>query len=49
MLMSQRSRRIVGGLGLVAALGLLAWGGAVLDALIRSKPKFLGNRETLPE
>lgn len=45
MLMSQRSRRIVGGLGLVAALGLLAWGGAVWAVCGRSAGRVFGRDE----
>lgn len=92
MVISKRARRIIGGLGLVVLLGLLAWGGAVwavygrsagrvfgadaygyaapdvngrysikttireqfaklkavLDVIIRRKPKFLGKKEVLP-
>lgn len=45
MLMSKRSRRIVGGLGLVAALGLLAWGGSVWAVCGRSAGRVFGPDE----
>ena len=36
MVISKRARRIIGGLGLVVLLGLLAWGGSVDNARVLS-------------
>ena len=45
MLISQRTRRIVWGLGFVAALGLLAWGGSVWAVYGRSAGRVFGPDE----
>ena len=45
MLISQRTRRIVWGLGFFAALGLLAWGGSVWAVYGRSAGRVFGPDE----
>ena len=45
MEISQRARRIIGGLGLVVLLGLLAWGGSVWAVYGRSAGRVFGPDE----
>ena len=45
MVISKRARRIIGGLGLVVLLGLLAWGGAVWAVYGRSAGRVFGPEE----
>ena len=51
MVISKRARRIIGGLGLVVLLGLLAWGGAVWAVCGRSAGRVFGPDEigSVPE
>ena len=47
MEISQRARRIIGGLGLVVLLGLLAWGGSVWAVCGRSAGRVFGSGRAL--